>query len=433
MNRNFKLLLLLTLLGAWCEGAAAQVAVTSSARSARATLTLEQALQRSLRHNPEIGRLDAALADKLGRAIEAEVKLNPSFKLTGARTSEREGVGTEFELEIEQPLRPSDFGLRKTYAAALRAAATVEQQADVLRVLNATAVLFYRTWALQERAALLGAARGETDEARRSVQEQFAAGQSDAAQASIFEAEAARFSVDLLAVRAELSGAQAELDRATSLRTAGFQLAAPGFSPLPSARQMVAFAEARSGIRRIALAQRAAAASNLSVARADAVFPEFVPGLVTNYGSRNDSANIGVTIAGRLPLWDRNQGEITRARGALAAADRELASFDRVSLQRSIAARRDQVASLQARAAAYREKVIPAYRTAYGATLSQFRAGQATALQLFGVQRSLIEAQETAFEHAVEALSARTHLEQLIGGRIEEVGTSSGGKEIRSE
>jgi hypothetical protein len=41
------------------------------------------------------------------------------------------------------------------------------------------------------------------------------------------------------------------------------------------------------------------------------------------------------------------------------------------------------------------------------------------------VQRNLVEAQEKSFEYAVEALSARTHLEQLIGGRIEEVGAAT--------
>jgi outer membrane protein TolC len=81
--------------------------------------------------------------------------------------------------------------------------------------------------------------------------------------------------------------------------------------------------------------------------------------------------------------------------------------------------------NLQARSSAYVDQVIPAYRAAYDATLAQFRAGQATTLQLFEVQRSLVEAQEKSFEYAVEALSARTHLEQLIGGRIEEVGAAS--------
>ena len=150
--------LLFALLLVGCAGrTCAQVAVT---RATAGTLTLESALRRSLRHNPEVAKLDATLADKLGRAIEAEVKLNPEFKVTGGRTSEREGVGGEFEFEIEQPLRPSDFGLRNTYAAALRVAANIEQQADVLRVLNATAITYYRAWSLQERGALLGRARG---------------------------------------------------------------------------------------------------------------------------------------------------------------------------------------------------------------------------------------------------------------------------------
>ena len=395
---------------------------TSPARAGQ--LTLNEVLQRSLRFNPEIAKLDATLADKLGRASEAEVKLNPTFKVTAGRTSERGAVGTELELEAEQPLRPSDFGLRKTYATALRAAANLEQQADVLRVLNATANVYYRAWALQEHGALLTRARGQADDALGTIQQQLEAGQSNISQRSIFEAEVARFSAELLAVRGEQAAAQAELERAIGARSAGLQLLQPTFPPLPSTAAMAAFAESRSGLRRIALAQRAAAAQGLRVARADAVFPEFAPGLITRYGSRNDEANFGITIAGRIPIWDRNQGAVTRERGALAAAERELASFDRISLDRSIGARRQQLLNLEARAAAFGDRVIPAYRAAYDATLSQFRAGQASTLQLFEVQKSLVDAEEKSFEYAVEALSARTHLEQLIGGRIEEVRTT---------
>jgi len=423
MNRLLPLLLVWSLLAGSPGRLAAQVAVTSSATGEAATLTLDDALRRSLRFNPEMARLDAALADKLGRAIESEVKLNPTFKVTAGYASERDGDGGAAELEVEQPLRPSDFGLRKTYAAALRAAANLEQKADVLRVLNSTALVYYRAWALQERAALLAGARGQADEVLETIQEQLEAGQSNLSQRSIFEAETARFAAELLAVRGEQAGAGADLARATGIAATELRLARPAFGALPSTQALAAFAESRSGIRRIALARRSAAAKSLTVARTDAVFPEFAPGIVTNYGGRNDETGIGVTISGRIPIWDRNLGEITRAKGALDAADRELESFDRVSLDRSISARRQQLLNLQARADAFRDKVIPAYRAAYDGTLAQFRAGQASTLQLFEVQRSLIEAQEKAFDYAVEALSARTHLEQLIGGRIEEVRT----------
>ena len=421
MNRTVNLLLIAVLAG-WHAHSHGQVAVAPLPDGDTAgSLNLEETLRRSLRYNPEIAKLDAALADKLGRAIQSEVKLNPSFKVTGGRTSHREGVGSAFEFEMEQPFRPSDFGLRKTYAAALRAASNLEQQADVLRVLNATAVIYYRAWSWQERAALLAGARTQADDVLGTIQEQLEAGQSNISQRSIFEAEVARFSAELLAVRGELAGARAELERAIGIPLANRRLIRPAYPSLPGTRALVAFAESRSGIRRIALARRASAAMSLSVARADAVFPEFAPGFITTYGSRNDESGIGITIAGRVPIWDRNQGEIVRAQGALDAADRELDSFDRVSLDRSVAARRQQLLNLQARAAAYGDEVIPAYRAAYDATLAQFRAGQATTLQLFEVQRSLVEAQEKSFEYVVEALSARTHLEHLIGGRIEEV------------
>ncbi len=422
MPQIFKLLPIALLLASWPWRAAAQVAIAPLAGGP--TLTLDDALRRSLRYNPEIARLDASLADKLGRAIESEVKLNPTFKVGGGYAAKVGENGGAFHAEVEQPFRPSDFGLRKTYAAALRVAANLEQKADVLRVLNATALIYYRAWALQERAALLGGARELADDVLATIQQQLEAGQSNISQRSIFEAETARFAAELLAVRGERAGAQAELAGATGVTAAELRLVRPAFGALPSTSAMSAFAQSRSGVRRIALARRAVAAKNLTVARTDAVFPEFAPGLNGSYARPEREREFGVTIAARLPLWDRNLGEITRAKGALDAAERELESIDRVSFDREISARRQQLLDLQARADAFRDQVIPAYRAAYDGTLAQFRAGQASTLQVFEVQKSLIEAQEKAFEYAVEALSARTHLEQHIGGRIEEVRTS---------
>ncbi|HJT80304.1 MAG TPA: TolC family protein [Chthoniobacterales bacterium] len=397
----------------------AQVAITS--RRAEPGFTLEEAVRRSLRFNPEIAKLDRDLADKLGRAIETGVKLNPSFKFTAGRIEEGDREGSAFEFEIEQPVRPSDFGLRKTYASALRVTADVQQQAEILRLLNGTAMTFYRAWSLQERASLLDSARGQAGDALAMIQQQLEAGQSNISQRNIFEAEAARFSAELLAVRGESAGAMAELERATGTRLTGIALVRPTFPAVPGTGALTAFAENRAGIRRIALAQRNAAARGLAVAEADAVFPEFGPGILASRSNHNDETGVAFTLIGRIPLWDRNQGEIVRARGALDAAERELQSFDRVSLERSISLRRQQLLNLQARASAYRDQVIPAYRAAYDSTLEQFRAGQASTLLLFEVQRSLVDAQEKSFEYAVEALSARTQLEQLIGGRLEEV------------
>lgn len=422
MNPTIRLLLITLALAGWQAHALAQVAVAPpTGREPAGDLSLEEALRRSIRSNPEFARLDAALADKLGRAIEAEVKINPTFKVGAGYVSKKSEDGGAFEVEAEQPLRPSDFGLRKTYAVALRAAANLEQKADVLRVLNSTAVIYYRAWALQERAALLGSARAQAEDVLTTIQQQLEAGQSNVSQRSIFEAETARFAAELVAVRGELAGAMAELGAAIGLAATELRLARPAFGTLPSTAALSAFSQSRSGIRRIALARRAAAAKSLTVARADAVFPEFVPGLAASYARPEREMSFGLTIAGRIPIWDRNLGEVTRARGALDAADRELEVIDRGSFDRETSARRQQLLGLQARANAFRDQVIPAYRAAYEATLAQFRAGQASTLQLFEVQKSLVEAQEKAFEYVVEALSARTHLEQHIGGRIEEV------------
>ena len=383
-------------------------------------LTLHETLRRSLRHHPEIARLGEGLADKLATAIETEVKLNPSVALSRGVVIAPENRGNTYSFELEQPLRPSDFGLRDLYADALRVTANLEQQVDVIRILSDTAVNYYRLWALQEREAILGDARKEAALVVESLAQQLAAGQGNISQQSIFQAETARFGAELLAVRGERAGAQAELQRATGLAFRELRLERPNFAPVPSTFALTQFAESRSGVRRIILARRSAAARGLDVAMADR-FPEFGPGIMYSYNSLDKEAEVAFTISARLPLWDQNQGPIIRARGALDAANLEWAAYDRVSLDRLIEGRRQQVLNLEARANAYRDEVIPAYRTAYDASLAQFRAGQATTLQLFEVQRSRIESQEKALDYAVEALSARSQLEQLIGGKLEEV------------
>lgn len=420
--------LVLFLVGLLAPHLSAQVGKNVEPLTGRDSLSLEEAVLLAMQHSPEIARLDADLADKLGRAAEIAVKENPSIKLSGGRMEERDGRGSVFEFEAEQPLRPSDFGLRRTYAAALRATASLEQQAEILSVLNNTAVTFYRAWTLQERATSLTAAREQADEVLATISQQLEAGQSNISERHLFAAEAAQFAAELAAVRGERAGAIADLERATGLNLSGARFLAPVLPAPPPVAALVAFADERSGLRRLALARQAAAAKALKVAKADAVFPEFAPGLTTSYESRNDESVVALTFAARLPIWDRNQGEVTRARGALRAAEKELAAVEGANLGRWIAARRAQLIYLQARAQAYRSHVIPAYRAAYQAALEQFRAGQATTLQLFQVQQRLVEAQEKAGTYGVEALSARTQLEQLIGGRLEEVGHSGGGK-----
>nr|MDQ3314454.1 hypothetical protein [Verrucomicrobiota bacterium] len=93
MNRVLRLLLVLSLLGGGQARALAQTAVTRRVEESARVLTLDEALRRSLQFNPEIAKLGASLAEKLGRAIETEVKINPLFKVTEARTSESSGDG----------------------------------------------------------------------------------------------------------------------------------------------------------------------------------------------------------------------------------------------------------------------------------------------------------------------------------------------------
>jgi outer membrane protein TolC len=389
------------------------------------TLTQSEVMRLSLKYHPEIARLGESFTDRLATAIEAEVRQNPDFKITRTFSSNPDEDSNNFEVELEQPLRPSDFGLRRTYAVALRASADLEQQTEILKILNTTAVSYYQLWSQQERESLLEQAQKDADAVVEVLKQQLAAGQSDLAQQSIFQAEAARFRAELQAVRGSRMSAQADLQRATGTAFANLRVTAPAFTSLPSTAELVVFSESRASLRGLASARREAALRSLAVARADAVFPVFTPGMVMGYSRGSEEFEAGIMFSGSIPIWDKNEGPILRAKGAVDAAEREIASYDRVTMDRLISSRRQSIQNLEARVTGFRDEVIPAYRAAYNATLEQFRAGQATTLQLFEVQKSRIEAEENAFEYAVEALSARTELEQLIGGRLEEVESGS--------
>ena len=391
----------------------AEASKTSQSIEPARKLTLNEALRLALEYNPEIGRLETKFADMLARAIEAETKINPHFKITAGSESADGNTGGSFETEAEQPLRPSDFRLRQTYAVALHAAANVEQQADVLGMLNRTAVLYYRAWSLQERISLLSRSRDEASDVVQMLAEQ-----DETAPPNIFQAEEARLNAELLAARSEAASAQLELQRLTGLASAEFQLSRPAFEALPDSSSLALFARRRARLRRLALAREAAALSGVQAAEADAVFPTFAPASIYTYDGAAVEDGSQIATGGRA-IFDRKQRPSARAEAALHQSEHHAAA-NPATMKRLIVIRRRRVVDTTATVSTARNNLVRANR-AYTATLEQFRAGQATTLQLFAVYKRLTRSRDTAYHAEIEALSARTKLEHLIGGRIEEV------------
>jgi len=117
----------------------------------------------------------------------------------------------------------------------------------------------------------------------------------------------------------------------------------------------------------------------------------------------------------RIPIFNRNQGNI-----AAAKADREAARLDarRVALSlrsRLAAAHREYLDSTQA-AARYEQQMIPRAQTAYDTYLRNFRAMAAAYPMALNAQRNLFALREQHVEALAMAWQAVVELKGLLMG-----------------
>lgn len=388
-----------------------------AAQEAR-SVTLTEAVAASLANGPGLVQVDRDLALRLADAIEAETRANPEVGID-ARLSEK-GAGVGLEVEIEQPLRWSDFRLRPVYATAIRQAASLEQEAALFDLVAETSELYVRLWAVQERFALAERAAAEADEITARLNEIRQAANLPVVRFNVFEPEALRRSEDARLHAAERDLLNARLGAATGLNGVAIDTTTPGLMPLPGLDRLLAFAAARDYGARLARARITVNEARLAVAEKDR-WPGLTPRASYEIEPGGDARNWGVGVALEIPLWDTNQAEQARARANLTAARAHLAILESGQRDGLISGLYARARLMADRAANYRDGIVPAYRRTYGDLRAMFDQGQADLLELWQVQAALLDAEEDSIATVRAALEARIALERAIGGKIEEV------------
>jgi outer membrane protein TolC len=387
-------------------------------------LKLDQVLRLALKNSPEVKKVDAELAEKLASATEAQLPENPELEAEARIPREKASdlrLTPSYEFKLTQPFRLSHLGMRQSYAAALKHTARLEQQADLLRVLNETTLLYYRLWMLQQREKLLADSEQQAREVTERIAEAVEKQGTPSTEGNLFKAEAIRFGVELKATQAERAQAQMDLLAAIGSPWKEIRLEQPLLASIPQDRfKLTGFAQTRANLQHLVEQRQRAAARRYDVARMD-IFPELsIRGIYERSDDGNEEA-VGAGVLVRVPLWDFNQAEIKRSKAEKAVAEAEAQALDRMSFDRIVETRMKRAVALQIRAEAYWNDVLPAYQKSYELSRHQFEQGQASMLQLWQVQQKVSEAVEKALSDTAEALAARTLLEQALGGRIEEI------------
>lgn len=370
-------------------------------------MTLGELERVALANNPTLAQAQAAIRAAEGRRKQAGLLPNPVLGYQGEEFAFRafsDKAEHVFFFEQEIPLGGKlSKGKRVFEKEGL--VATAEAEAQRLRVLNAVRLLYYRALGAErlvetrrELAKLHNEAVGITEELQN-------VGQADMPDQLDIEIEAQRADLDL--VRAENEQAQTWQTLASVVgnplmplvRLAGdLEAAAPNLDR----EQLTAFILQESPEVKAAKARVERAQAVISRAKA-----ERAPDLILRGGlgynteklelgdapfPRRTGPEANIEVGFRVPLFNRNQGNIAAAEADLAAAESELRRVE-FSLRARLGAAFTNYQNAQRTAARYRDNILPRARRAYELYQTSFNQMAAAYPQVLIARRSYLRAQ----------------------------------------
>jgi cobalt-zinc-cadmium efflux system outer membrane protein len=411
-------------------------------------LTLGDLERMALQDNPTSAQAQAAIRAAEGRRVQAGLWPNPVVGYTGEEFSTRAfSEKSEHFAFIEQTiLLGGKLAKSRRIFAQEKVLAEQEAIAQRYRILNMVRMLFYEALGAQRRvetrAELVRIAR----KAVGVTEQLFNVGQADRPDTYEIEIEAQRAQLDLI---------MAENRQDQVWQQLGAVLGDPLLKPtclagdlersLPALDPETALAtllrDSPELKRSQAAVQRARAAS--ARAKAERVPDLFLRGgfgysteLLETRNPRLAGRKTGpegfLEIGVRLPIFNRNQGNITAAVAELDIADREARRVELALRARMAAVTRNYRNAMRV-VTQYERHVLPRAKRGYQLYLAGFKQMAAAYPQLLIAQRTLFQAQDTYIDALVDVWQSAIQIQGLLltGGLDAPIGArAEGGPEL---
>jgi len=130
-----------------------------------------------------------------------------------------------------------------------------------------------------------------------------------------------------------------------------------------------------------------------------------------------DKNSNGFALGFRLPLWNANRGEIAKAEAQAFLAVAEAAKIE-IALRIEFESRFRGLEVARARAALFREEILPASRESQRIARLLYEEGETSLLDLIDASRTLREAVREEIESRLELAAALVELGRLVGPEI---------------
>ena len=141
--------------------------------------------------------------------------------------------------------------------------------------------------------------------------------------------------------------------------------------------------------------------------------------IVRDFDENNTTGLLGVSLA--IPIWDRNNAELSRATAERRLAQSNLNALNEQSFANVLAASFEQAKATQISASTYRNKIVPSWDEVQSITDKKFENGQASILDLFQMRERITDVQSEALQTYLNSIEARIELESLIGQSLADI------------
>lgn len=380
---------------------------------ASASLTLTDAEALALASHPAIAEAESRVRAARANRLQVGLPPNPSVGYLGSEIG-NEGAGGQQGVYVgQQFIRGNKLQLNRQVAS--REVRKREQMltAERLRVLTTVRVLFFDAYLAQREVALSDQLLEVSRQAARSVKQLLEA--QEARRIDVLQAEIER---DRIAVKLE----QARAKQQAAWRQLAVAMGRPDHAILPVAadpstltwphdwqasRQMILGASPEVAALLIEISR---ARATLARECADPI-PDVTAQVSVQYDDATDDTVTGLQLGMPIPLWNRNQGGIGRARHDLTAAKHRLEAFE-LTLTSKLTERLRQFTAAKAQADAYQQGILARAAENLDLTRQGYDAGEVSYLELLTVQRTYFQ---TQLDY-LDSLSQVNQSVQLLAG-----------------
>lgn len=377
-------------------------------------LTLEALEQMAIKNNPTLAQAEAAIQAAEGRRRQAGLWPNPVIGYEGDGLAFNSQVypyrnGQSFFVE-QTILTGGKLAKSKNIAAQEKVQTQAEAEAQKLRVLNAVRMLYYEVVGAQQLVALREQLAELTREATEISEDLFNTGAADRPDVLAAEVELQRAEIDLLRAQNEYQRVWQTLAAVVNdpkLKPAQLENSLETGAPVLIQEELLATILRDSPELKRVLAGVERAKAVISRAKAEPAPDIYLRGGV---GFSNEWAEFyggktgweGRLEAGvRVPLFNRNQGNVAASKADLTAAEREVQRVE-LALRARLAESFAQYQTSLGVAVRYQREVLPRAQRAYELYLAKFRQMGAAYPQVLFTQRTLFQARTEYISSLVE-------------------------------